>query len=130
MHELSLAASLIECIEKVAKENGLSSVKEVHLEVGEMTHVDPRQLKFCLKVVSQNTVAEESRIYIKRKGPVIRCKGCGLVSRLKRSKELAGFSMSCPSCGSDEVELEEGRELLLKRIKGVKSRKVEDPSLH
>lgn len=120
MHEFSLAASLIQYVSDVAKKNGMVEIKEMHIEVGEMTHIDPRQLKFCIKIASQNTVAERSRIYIRRRMPVLRCSKCGVSSELKRGENLSDYSMACPSCGSQDVELERGKELVLKRIKGIK----------
>ncbi|MBC7120868.1 MAG: hydrogenase maturation nickel metallochaperone HypA [Candidatus Methanosuratus sp.] len=124
MHEFSLATSLIDYVSEVAKKNGIAKVRELHLEVGDMTHIDPRQLRFCIKIAGQNTVAQGSRVYIKRRSPVLKCLGCGASSKLKRGKSISDYSMTCPACGSEDVELEGGRELLLKRIKGVKK---EDP---
>lgn len=120
MHEFSLATSLIQYVSEVAKKSGMAEIREMHIEVGEMTHIDPRQLKFCIKIASQNTIAEGSRIYIKKRMPVLRCLKCGISSELKKGKNLLDYSMACPSCGSQEVELERGKELVLKRIKGIK----------
>ncbi|MEN3006242.1 MAG: hydrogenase maturation nickel metallochaperone HypA [Candidatus Methanosuratincola petrocarbonis] len=120
MHEFSLAASLVQYVSDVAKKNGIAEIKEMHIEVGEMTHIDPRQLKFCIRIASQNTIADGSRIYIRRRMPVLRCLKCGISSELKRGKNLSEYSMVCPSCGSQDVELERGKELVLKRIKGIK----------
>ncbi len=120
MHEFSLAASIIQYVSDVAKKNGMTEIKEMHIEVGEMTHVDPRQLRFCIRLASQNTIADGSRIYIRTRMPVLRCLKCGTSSELKKGKNLSDYSMACPSCGSQEVELERGKELVLKRIKGVK----------
>lgn len=120
MHEFSLAASLIQYVSDVAKKSGIVEIKEMHIEVGEMTHIDPRQLKFCIRIASQNTIADRSRIYIKKRMPVLKCLKCGVSSELKKGKNISDYSMACPSCGSQEVELERGKELLLKRIKGIK----------
>ncbi|MEJ5293074.1 MAG: hydrogenase maturation nickel metallochaperone HypA [Candidatus Methanosuratincola sp.] len=120
MHEFSLAASLIQYVSEVAKNSGLAEIREMHIEVGEMTHIDPRQLRFCIRIASQNTIADGSRVYIRKRMPVLRCLKCGASSELKRGKNLSEYSMTCPSCGSQDVELERGRELVLKRIKGIK----------
>ncbi|MEN3035361.1 MAG: hydrogenase maturation nickel metallochaperone HypA [Candidatus Methanosuratincola sp.] len=120
MHEFSLAASLVQYVSDVAEKNGMAEIKEIHIEVGEMTHIDPRQLKFCIKIASQDTIADGSRVFIKKRMPVLKCLKCGTTSELKGGKNLSDYTMACPSCGSQDVELERGKELVLKRIKGIR----------
>lgn len=120
MHEFSLASSLIEYVSEIAKKNSLEKVSDIYIEVGEMTHIDARQLRFCLKVASQNTVAEKSKFHIKKSMPVLFCPKCNSTSKLKKERLISEYAFECPICGSQDVELKEGRELLLKRIKGVK----------
>ncbi len=123
MHELSLATNLIDFLENLAKEQGLSRIDEVFIELGELTHIDPRQLKFSLKIASEDTVAAKSKFYIKRNKVVIKCKKCGKGAVLKTKEMIAEYTVACPCCGSDEIEIDQGREMVLKRVKGVKKDK-------
>ena len=40
MHEMSIAEGIIEIVERTAKANGVTRVKEVRIEVGELAGVD------------------------------------------------------------------------------------------
>ena len=120
MHELSLATSVVEYIQKVAGENGLAKVCEYKLEVGDMTHIEPWQLRYCLTMVSKGTAVEGARIHIRRRRVALKCRNCGRVSALKLVKSLANFELRCPRCNSEEVEIDKGRELTLIRIRGTK----------
>lgn len=116
MHELSLALSVVNFLEGLSKEQGLNKIEAIHIEIGGMTHVDPAQFRFSLKLVSKGTIAEGSRVYIRKKEPVLKCNSCGKEVRID-VKDIGAFSFRCPSCGG-ELKIEEGRELLLKRVKG------------
>lgn len=120
MHELSLATSVVDYAQKVAGENGLSKICELHLEVGDMTHIDPWQLRYCISMVMKGTAVEGAKIRIKRRKVSLKCKACGRVSSLKLVKSIGDFELKCPRCGSQEVEIDKGRELTLTRIKGTK----------
>lgn len=118
MHELSLATSVIEFLEGLSKEQGLKKIQAVYIEIGGMTHIDPAQFRYSLKLVSQGTVAEGCKLYIKKKDPVLRCKSCGKEMKVV-VRDLPSVSFKCPCCGG-ELKIEKGKELLLKRIKGTK----------
>jgi hydrogenase nickel incorporation protein HypA/HybF len=120
MHELSLATSVVDFLQKYSKEQGLNRIDAIFLEIGEMTHVDPSQLRYSLKMVSEGTVAEKSKVYIKRSGVVLRCRKCGKCSRLKIMNTITDYSIKCIACGSVDVDVDKGRELVLKRIRGSK----------
>jgi hydrogenase nickel incorporation protein HypA/HybF len=120
MHELSLATSVVEYVQKVAGEHGLTKICEFHMEIGDMTHVDPRQLRYCLSLTIKGTVAENAKIRIRRRKVALKCRGCGRASSLQLVRSLGDFELKCPRCGSQEVQIDKGRELTLTRIKGTK----------
>jgi len=121
MHELSLATSIVEYLQKLAEERGMGKIDAVFLEIGDMAHIEPRQLRYSFKIASQGTVAEGSRVYIKRRKVVLRCTKCGKENQFRLMDSLSDFSMKCEFCGSTEVEIDKGRELMLKRVKGCKA---------
>ena len=118
MHELSLATSIVDYLQKLSKENGMTRIKSVFIEIGDMTHIDPKQLRYSFRFVSKGTVVEGSRIYIKRRRVVLRCTKCGKEVQFKLMDTLSDFSLKCVFCGSTEVEIDKGRELMLKRVTG------------
>jgi hydrogenase nickel incorporation protein HypA/HybF len=118
MHELSLAMSVVEYLQNLAKDQGMKRIDAVFLEVGELTHVDPRQLRESFKIASQGTVAEGSRVYVKRKLLSLKCTKCGRENKIELKDAITDYSLKCSFCGSTDVEIDKGRELLLKRVKG------------
>ncbi len=124
MHELSLALNIIDFLVKLADEQGLSKISAAFMEIGEMAHVDPRQLKYSLKMASEGTPVEGCKFHVKRGKISIRCKGCGKLSRLETKDMIAQYELKCPACGCVEIEIEKGRELVLKRVRGSKKRQL------
>lgn len=120
MHELALATSVIEYAQRVAGDHGLTKICEVYLEVGDMTHIDPRQLRYSLAMVSKGTIAEGTKIRIRRKGASLRCNGCGKETALRLLASIGDLELRCPHCKSQDVTIDKGRELTLKRIRGSK----------
>lgn len=64
MHELGIAASVLEIVEAAAREHGLVSVRGVLLEVGRLAGVDPEALRFALEAVAPGTVLEGAELAI------------------------------------------------------------------
>jgi hydrogenase nickel incorporation protein HypA/HybF len=120
MHELSLASSVVEYLQRLAGEQGMAKICEIHLEIGDMAHVEPRQLRYSLAMVSRGTVAEGAKIRIRRRRVTLKCQKCGSVSGFKLMDSFADFELKCPRCKSPDVEIDKGRELMLTRVKGSK----------
>ena len=110
MHELALAQSLFDIIEKTARENGGGRVEAATLRIGAMTHVDPESLSFAFEVLSRDTLAEGCHLYIEKVPLAIRCPSCGFFG------EISPESAQCPSCGGVGLAVTGGREIELKSI--------------
>jgi len=85
-----------------------------------MTHIDPRQLKYSLRMASEGTPAQECKFYVKKGRASIKCNGCGKSSVLGTKYMISQYELKCPKCGGLDVEIEKGRELVLKRVRGSK----------
>lgn len=120
MHELSLAMNVVDFLVKLAGEQNLSEISAAFIEIGEMTHIDPRQLKFSLKMASEGTIVHGCRYYVRSRKATIKCKKCGKESGLEKKDAISQYELKCPACGCADVEFEKGRELTLKRVKGTK----------
>ena len=68
MHEMSIAEGIIEIVERTAKANGVTRVKEVRIEVGELAGVDIPSLEFAWVSVTRGGPAEGSGLVIERPG--------------------------------------------------------------
>jgi hydrogenase nickel incorporation protein HypA/HybF len=121
MHEVSVMAQLIDEILKVAKSNDACVIISASLEVGELTLLGTRQLKFAYEILSQadeTGLLKKSKLYIRRKKGRIRCAACGFKGDIRN---MGGINhifpiFACPDCGG-KVDIISGRECLLKSIR-------------
>jgi hydrogenase nickel incorporation protein HypA/HybF len=104
MHELSIAGAVIEIVERHAAGR---RVKRVELRVGHLRQVVPSALEFAFELVAQGTVADGAELAMEEVPADVRCTGCGTDSVLR------AFPARCASCGSVDVEVAGGEELLV-----------------
>lgn len=104
MHELSLAASVLEIALRHAAGR---RVTKVQLEVGALWQAAPSALTFSFEVVAQGTYAEGAVLEIAAIPIRGVCRRCGIVN------ELHEFPLLCPSCGSFDLDIVAGEELLV-----------------
>ena len=111
MHELSIAENIIKIVSssyKGEKEN----IKSIIVNVGELTGIQPESLVYIFNLIKN----EYRLINTELKVNLIRCKliceDCGSVNENYR----LDVKEKCPSCGSDELSIIGGNELVLLSI--------------
>lgn len=110
MHELSIAAALIDQVEQaVDGENG-SRVLEVRIKVGTLSGVDPEALRLAFPLVCEETIAAGAALAIETIPASVTCRLCHACT----SPDFPFFT--CDACGSPDVEIVAGREILLASI--------------
>ncbi len=111
MHELSIAASIVEAVtESVAAYPG-ARVKEVRLRVGVLAAVIEDSLRFCWEIATEGTPLAGSALAVKLLPVVVRCGPCG------QDAEIEGmYGFRCPHCGEPAGDLRQGRELEIESI--------------
>lgn len=119
MHEISIAGAIVDAVLDAAKKNNAKKVSEVFIEIGELTALNPEQLKFIFKTISAGTPAEGARYDIRVITPLISCKKCSYNGPIGLFEKLHFFlpQIKCPRCGDIEVDITAGRECCVKRIK-------------
>jgi hydrogenase nickel incorporation protein HypA/HybF len=113
MHELSIAATIMQDVLQVIKARDLGKVLSVRLRVGELTCVQPEQLKFCYESITQETPLQDSKLEIEEVRARVICRQCGYRGPPKYwmdcPEDLPLVTLQCPTCGK-AAEAEEGRE--------------------
>ena len=104
MHELSIAAAVVRIVCDHARGR---PVARVELKVGHLRQVVPSSLAFAFELVAEGTLAEGAELAIEEVPPAGRCRTCG------EETELDGFPLACARCGSFDLELLRGEELLV-----------------
>jgi hydrogenase nickel incorporation protein HypA/HybF len=104
MHELSIADAVVRIA--CAHADG-RRIEIVELKVGHLRQVVPDALAFAFTLVAEGTEAEGAALMMEEVPAAGVCRECGAES------ELPGFPLACARCGSLDVELVRGEELLV-----------------
>ncbi len=110
MHELSLAAALVEQIETAAKREGAHKVVSLSVVIGALSGVEVEPFEFCFPMAAEGTLAEGARLEIEPVSALVHCLECG------EETELEVPVMLCGACGASRVELIRGREFLVRSL--------------
>lgn len=110
MHEFSIATSLMDQIEQLARENNATKVKFVELETGSIRQVIPEIMETAWQSVIADTIAQGSQLQITEIPAKAKCRKCGLEFKPQIDNYL------CPSCVLADVEILEGDEIILKSV--------------
>ncbi len=109
MHEMALARDILRKIEEAAQGKKLSYAK-VQLGESRFTHME--ELKELLADISNGTVAEGAKVEFEISKVKSACADCGA-----EFKPGAKMSLKCARCGSGNIKLTSGNELVIKEIK-------------
>ena len=104
MHELSIAEAVVRIACRHAADR---RVTKVEVKVGHLRQVVPSALEFALGLVAEGTAVEGAEVVIEEVPAVGRCRDCGAESA------LTVFPLLCGRCGSWDVEVLRGEELLV-----------------
>jgi len=104
MHELSIADALLRIALQHADGRRIESVE---VKVGHLRQVVPDALTFAWTLVADGTGAAGAELIVEEVPAAGICRGCGTQS------EWDAFPLACRACGSVDVELVRGEELLV-----------------
>lgn len=120
MHEFSIAASLVEKLSEFTRDNPGKQIHEVRLGIGELSHIEHEQLRFCYESITADTPLAGSTLRIDKVEAMVECPHCQYQGRPKYWDDiLAGapvVTYQCPACGRT-VEETQGKECEIKSIK-------------
>ncbi len=107
MHELGLCTSIVDAIERRA---GDRTVSRVRVRAGRLLHVHPEAFDQSFAVAAMGTVAADAVAELVLLPVRARCSACDA------AWECDEVAFVCPTCGSVQVELIGGDELMLESI--------------
>ncbi|MGE5554540.1 MAG: hydrogenase maturation nickel metallochaperone HypA [Betaproteobacteria bacterium] len=110
VHELGIAASMVEIVEAELKKRGLSKVTAVKVVIGQLSNVVPESLEFCWEVATQATAAAGSKLVIEVRPVTAKCQSCG------HEFTVENYSFLCPACGSGNTIQTGGNELYIDHL--------------
>ena len=98
MHELGIVFHIIRTVEDVARQNDVTRIRRVTLQLGEVSGVVESYLQDCWK-----WAAAKSELLPGQQSPTVQ------------------FGRPCPHCQSPRTHLLQGHEMLIKEIEAVET---------
>ena len=110
MHERSLVRALLKQVQQVAKENSANRVLSVRVRIGEFSGVEPELVASAFDELVQQTCLQDTRLELEQAPLEAICDQCGNGFRITQ------FRFVCARCGSGQIRLSGGEEMLLDSI--------------
>lgn len=112
MHELGIVMHVVKQVEELAKQNNVKEVKELTLEVGEVSGVVKHYFVDAFDWAKKRTeyMKECKLVYITIEGRTY-CQDC------KSTYKTTEFGKKCPNCGSERTYLITGKDVSIRDIK-------------
>lgn len=110
MHELGIVYEVINIVDRFAKENQLTKVDKIVLEVGQLSQAIPRFIEECYPAAVNETPYEDTRLEIIVLPANARCISCHTVYNIIKNRKI------CPNCHQEDYDLISGQEFNIKEI--------------
>jgi len=111
MHELGIVFYIIDDVEEVVKDNNVTHVGSVTLQLGEVSGVVHSYLQDVWKWACQkHECLVDAELKIEEIPAVTYCQDC------QRTYPTVEYGKTCPHCGSGATYLLRGNEIMIKEI--------------
>lgn len=120
MHELAICQSILRQVLVVAASHSARRIGRITLRIGPLAGVEPDLLRSAFPLVVAGTSCEGAMIEIETTSVEVRCRNCDAISNARPNRLL------CGRCGTWQVTLASGDEMLLARIELLDASPVEE----
>lgn len=111
MHELSIAEAILQQVEDAVRQSGQSGrVTRVDLAIGVLSGVCAEAVRFALGLLTDGTALAQTQFCIRQPQAECVCDQCG------QRTPTDDIVLACPSCGSSQITIQGGRDLVLESI--------------
>jgi hydrogenase nickel incorporation protein HypA/HybF len=110
MHELALAESILQIVEKEMTKYPGSKVLKVAIKLGALHEIVPDALQFGFDTMTMNTALVGAQLDIERIPIRGRCRNCG------HEMVIEEYIFICPKCFSGDIEMTQGDVLEITHI--------------
>lgn len=107
---MSITQNILDDVEEHLADVPYSKLIDIKIKVGELTALDPASLLFCYDVLTKGTKFEGVPLKIEEVPLTGHCNDC------KSEINIENFLFLCGVCGSTNVDIISGEELILSEI--------------
>lgn len=111
MHELGIVMEIVRVVDELAKEQGITAVDSIVLQIGELSAVVPLYVEECFPAAVDGTFMENTKLEIEMMPGNGLCKDCNTVFNMLKQNGV------CPRCTGTNVEIISGRDFYIKEIR-------------
>ncbi len=111
MHELGLAEDVLKLLKEKAKDQGLLKLSYAKVAIGETLITDQPEFHELFSMISAGSPAEGMKLEIEISPLKAVCSGC------KKDFIPKDLRFDCPHCGSTDIKVASGREIIIKEIR-------------
>ena len=112
MHELSLAMETVELVKREAKKTGVTLIREILIEVGNLSGVEADAFEFALELMVKGSMLENSTIHLIRTPGKGKCTACNLEFIMRQRLD------TCPECNSFPSKISGGENFMVLSMVG------------
>jgi len=110
MHELSIAASIVDYATDFANEHQAKSISRIEIEVGQLSGVITESLEFAMEEAVKGSVLEKAEVVLTEVPGRSRCNRC------QTEFDNPDWYTPCPTCQSIDSVIVGGKELLIRSV--------------
>ena len=110
MHEMGIAESLVNELVGLLKKNKGARIETVNIELGPLAGIDAEALDFAFTFAAEDTPAKGAKLVLEKLPLMTECLDCG------KSAESKLGDLKCEFCGSGNVKIIKGREMIIKSV--------------
>jgi len=110
VHELSIAAYLVERLQTHAERIGAEHIVSVNLIIGERACIEADALRFSFELLSPGTPGEGATINVRRTPMRFHCDACAT------AYQPVEGDLCCPRCGGLGRVTDDGSELMIESL--------------
>ncbi len=123
MHELAVTEQVLAIALRHAAAVQATQITQIHLVVGQLSSIVDDSVQFYWRIIAAGTIAEHAHLRFERRPARMRCLACNARFSLAGQQDFV-----CPVCGSPDIVVEGGDELLLDSMEVVTGADGDDSS--
>ena len=105
MHEVGIAASILESVETETRRRPDTRFAAVGVRIGELSNVDKDALEFAFEALTRKTLLEHLKLVVEWCPKRQKCLACG------EEYAVQDYDLRCPKCGENKTSCIGGTEL-------------------
>ena len=113
MHELGLVNYVVKSVTKIAEQNGLTKIRSVTLDFGEVSGIITTYLyQYWDWYTKKFPLFDGAKLICNEIPAVSRCGDCNIFY------STVAYGKACPKCGGNNTWLVRGNEMMIREIEG------------